>query len=121
MPFYDTELDSINYAHFITFISNTYNVNEARFRALYGTALSTAAILFIHAVPADKDIKPIHILYFLHWIKEYSNVASCSAHWGVDEKTHRKYCYKVLVALFITLNTISFIKHSIVHSTLVVI
>ena len=97
----------------ITFLSVVFVKHQAvslqKFRALYGVHFLTAAIIWIMAASVDSDITPEHILMFLEWLKEYPIEDIGAYHWKCDVKTYRKYLYKVLVALFITLDTVSFI------------
>lgn len=95
----------INY--FFSYITPTHSQTNARtFHSLYGVAFQTAAILFAAAVSYDITISPLHILWFLHWCRQYPTVDVGSHYWGCDVKTYRKYLFRVLLALFVKLHTV---------------
>jgi len=95
--------------HYLSFITQHHgNISSRVFHSLYGVHFLTAAVLWTCASTKDPTLQPIHILWFLYWIKSYSNIDVGSDHWQCDAKTFRKYLYKVILALFCGLDTISF-------------
>jgi hypothetical protein len=82
------------------------NANLRTFRELYGVHFYTAAIIYMYAVIYDPIITPFHILWFLHWIKQYPQMDVGAFYWKCDVKTYRKYLLKVLFAVFLAVHTV---------------
>jgi hypothetical protein len=94
-------------AIFFTFILNYYgNIPEKEFAELFGVGMETASVLYTTAVQFNPLIEPLWILVFLHWLKHYPTKTHGKYYWKMDSKTWRKYIKTVLVALFMTLDSV---------------
>lgn len=82
------------------------NIAVDKFAHLYGVHLCTAAILFHFAVSVNQDVVPLHVLYFLDWIRQCPTREVAEQRWGACSKTIRKWSMVVLLALFETLDTV---------------
>ena len=103
----DPDINSFLY-FFQSIYSHLNDISLRKFRSLTGVHFYTAAILYIYASSYDITISPIYIMWFLYWIKVYASEDACCLMWKCDNKTFCKYIHKVIIALFISLDTISF-------------
>jgi len=103
-------MDSSPYIlYFLNTIMSTHaRINLRTFRELYGIHFYTAAIFYMYTVIYDHTITPFHILWFLHWCKQYPTMDVGCVYWKCDVKTYRKYLFKVLLAGFVSLHTVCF-------------
>lgn len=70
-----------------------------RWQALLGVSVLVVSALW-DAIPlAEKELvslEPVHLLWFLAWMKTYSSFEVCAAMWRVDRKTFHRRVMQVL-------------------------
>lgn len=94
------------------------HISLRKFRSMYGVHFCTAAILWLVAASIDTSLTPLYIFWFFYWARTYCVEEVGADHWKYDLKTYRKYVYKVLIALFVGLDSVSFVLLFIVNELL---
>jgi hypothetical protein len=91
------------------------NIRQDVFSALYGVHFMTAAILYTLIVEQVPELKVVHMLWFLHWIRHYPTIQDAAVRWQCDTKTFRKYTWIVLAALFLSLDSVCAFNRTIAN------
>ena len=73
---------------------------ERRFKKVFGVSAATCARLWNLCLPSLPSCAlPIHLLWALYWLKQYSLEEVNAAFVSCDEKTFRKWCWIVVEEL----------------------
>ena len=88
------------------------NITLDNFIALYGVHINTASILFHFAHEINDKIKPLHVLYFLDWIRHYNTQKRITQWWKCDAKTFHKWVIEVLFSLFVSLDSVCILSRN---------
>jgi hypothetical protein len=82
----------------------------SQFRSTFGVSTLTTFYLFIFLQKYIQEIQPEHLFWTLHFLKSYPTNQEASMRWNCDPKTYRKWVWKVLSILFVTLNKVQYIQ-----------
>lgn len=70
---------------------------DRRFRSMFGTTMSvTATVYNLIKEHLPTGARPIHLLWALHFLKNYSTETVNSVLWKCDEKTYRKWSWVII-------------------------
>ncbi len=88
------------------------NYSDRQFHAHFGISKSTILILFsiLQRVEASYGytFSLDHLLWTFYFLKVYNSVDVSASHFQIDCKTYRFWMWKVLIILFIHLDTVCY-------------
>lgn len=86
------------------------SIDQRKVSSLYGVPLDVLLLLWniLLAISiAELPVEFHHLLWALHFMKNYPTEDVGSAFWNVDRKTYRKYVWRVIILLYLYLDTVS--------------
>jgi len=88
--------------------SGLNNVNSAVFSSLFGLRYATCVKIWSYISNNDAGVRGQHLLYVLHYFKNYISLASSAHFFKVCSKTYYKWYKRTLTLLEERLDTVSF-------------
>lgn len=92
MEHYDSYWLDLFVLHFNTFTPD-------KWMALFGVSPQIVSVLWSEIPNFEKEqfaLRPVHLLWTLHWLRIYNTWEACSALWRVNEKTVRRHVKAVM-------------------------
>ncbi len=81
-------------------------LNDREFQALFGICKQTLYLLWEHLSLAENSSKIEHLLYMLHFFKQYQTEDAAAIFWKVTPKTLRKHTWNTIEIFHRTLHTV---------------
>jgi len=90
-------------------VSMFHPFSHRHFMSIFGISVQTILVLWLclNRMELPFHLKPIHLLWTLNFLKQYSTMDQASPIWKCDIKTFRLYVWRVVVSLFVYLDTVS--------------
>lgn len=71
---------------------------DRRYRSVFGITSAATSIVW-NLIRGDVSGNPIHLLWALHFLKNYCKEHNGAMIWGCDEKTYRKWVWKFITEI----------------------